>query len=389
MSKRGIRLIGVAMAFAIAQASSAGDLLSVRNTGIPAMAGPFGMRWCDGSHLLLNGIQMRGGRPTLLLDTSTMTETVASLFDGNGNRLFIRATDCRGLEIFGSRKEARLSYLFTGTNGSTGRLVAVLKDFGFVSIAGKYVLGNTPKVQVADAYRIETDCAVNHDADYRLLCWDIWNRRVWLLSKHVLVQYTWTDYISVERDSGGRVDVKNREPMLRRRNGSSANGSILLKDLTGRVLANLSDDPAITASRYQIATDPGETYAYSPCKDIDGFDGGFDSVCRYALDGRTHQWEKVFTITEVKRSKGEVAEVDIAPNGDIYVGVGVPAPYGVKGIWKYSVAGGSLRQVTRAPLLGQGDQSPKVSRDGRRLAFVRSEDGPKLFISDLRRAEHE
>jgi Tol biopolymer transport system component len=55
-----------------------------------------------------------------------------------------------------------------------------------------------------------------------------------------------------------------------------------------------------------------------------------------------------------------------------------------RGIWSYRVAKKEIKQITRVQSISQSVTRPKVSPDGKRVAFTRPQQVPKLFIVERR-----
>ena len=344
-------------------------------------------RWCGSDRLLLSPLRDAKGRTlreAVFLDLRTMRQVPAGLTDEQGRQLNVDLRVCDENKIVAWRPKsaagsANLGHVFAGPSGQTGKLLASLKDGGTVSLKGKYIVANTPKILTGDGYRVDQECATYHDPSYNVLCWDTWLRALWPLSRYVVAEYTWQDYVSVEAGDGKRKQVKNQEPPLIVKDGKPVASSILLRDLGGRVLANLSDDPVFSINRHEIVSSADEAYVYSPCKNWNGFDGGDDGVCRYSIDGLPHKWERVFSFDVPKKEKTGMGHIDIGVNGDIYFAMPGARP-AHRGIWMYDTARKEIKQLTRVESIGQSDTKPKISPDGKRVAFTRPEQGQKLFI---------
>jgi len=100
------------------------------------------------------------------------------------------------------------------------------------------------------------------------------------------------------------------------------------------------------------------------------------------------QGKRVATIDDLMRLK-TVTEVQLSPDGSKVAYV-VSVPVVDKNahdsdIWMVAASGGEPVQLTNSP---KGDQSPRWSPDGRRIAFVSMRDGPpNIYLLDLRGGE--
>ncbi len=365
-------------------------------TGV-ALATAGAYRWCDSNRLLLSPIRDAKGRTlreAVFLDVRTMQQVPAGLTDEQGHKLNIDLRVCEENKIVAwlpkaTAGSANLGHAFVGPSGKSGKLVASVKDGGVISLKGKYIIANTPKILTADGYRVDRDCATYHAAEYKLLCWDTWSRMLWPLSQYVIAEHTWQEHVSVEASNGQRKQAKNQEPPLIVKDGKPVYSAYVLRDFDNRVLANLSEgnfseDKVFSIHGLGFAISPDEKWVYSPCKKPDGFDGGNDGVCRYLLDGKSHQWQLVFSFGIPKKEKTSIGQLDIGSNDDIYFAMpGAPSTK-YRGIWKYDSATKEIKQITRVTFMYEHDERPKVSSEHNRVAFTRPQKGPKLFIVERR-----
>lgn len=382
------RLIIVACFSLVAWGQSfggAGDY-KVTATGIAvATAGAY--RWCDSDRLLLGSLRDAKGntlREAVFLDVRTMQQIPAGLTDERGHQLNVDLRVCDENQIVAwlprsAKESADLDHVFIGPAGKSGRLLASVKNGGTVSLKGKYVVANTPKILAGDSYRVDPECATYHDPNYKVLCWDTWLRAVWPLSRYVIAEYTWQDYVSVEVGNGKRKQVKNQESPLFVKDGKPVYSSFLLRDFNSKVLANLSEDEKVKVDGLFFVVSPDEKYVYSPCKLPDGFDLGFDAVCRYSLDGNAHRWDLIFHFEPAKKEKTGIAHLDVGMNGDVYFSFSSRSVER-RGIWKYESDTKAVKKITRVAYIYERDERPKVSPDGKRIAFTRPQQGLKLFI---------
>jgi WD40-like Beta Propeller Repeat len=344
--------------------------------------------WCDNDHLLLAATQSSGVEyPMRLLDLQTMREAPIRMMDSNGREL---------TPIFACKEREFLSYstdttnpadrtrqLFVGQLGKPAKRIAHLKVGGRVNLAQKYIVAIRRRYATDSGYAIDADCTISSDSEYRIFCWDVWDTRLWLLSRFVISEYVWRDFISVEAADGQRRQVRNKEPRLIARDGAPVTRTYQLRDFKNRLAADLESDPVFKIQHLNLAFNPDETYAYAGCirKGASRYDE-FWSVCRFRLDGNQNNWEEVFVFDLARTQKTSLGDLSVGTTGDVYFRLPGASLATHRGIWKFNAATHQITQITRVANLSQRDTGPSVSPDGKRVAFTRPEGKPKLFIAE-------
>ncbi|MDK2745045.1 MAG: hypothetical protein NDI90_19275 [Nitrospira sp. BO4] len=252
-----------------------------------------------------------------------------------------------------------------------------------VSLQGRYVLGNSHRAvmdggPLQGVFEGSDDCLLaDAKAGFKVLCWDSWLERHWLLSKFVLSEYRWEKAIRVRGEDGKAKFAPNPRKPLSGKDGKSLTHTIFLRDLLGQIVANLGEDPVYTiVAARGVAIAPNETDLYAACrKKSQQFDDA-PYICRYPLDGKEHHWEEVLAFNQGGKFKNSISDISVDFDGSLYFFVaGARHPY--SGIWKFHVMAKQLEHVT-TPAAYLNDEAPKASQDGKSVAFSRS---GTLFIA--------
>ncbi|MGN2393207.1 hypothetical protein [Pelomicrobium sp. G1] len=251
-----------------------------------------------------------------------------------------------------------------------------------VSLRGRYVVGNSRKMS-RGIFEGHDDCSPFYlKQDFRALCWNTYGRNLWPLSKFVLAEYRWEETIQVKGEDDQPKTIKNPEAPLLGRDGKPLRYALVLYDLEHQVLTNLTDDPGYAgfgAGVGALAITPDESYAYGVCvKKPIAHGRGWDSVCRYRLDGKRNQVEEVFTIDPDKKFKVVVIHrVAVDSRGNVYVAVTGAKP--IDGVLRFHSETQKIERLTVLPRSGESRLG--VSPDGRWLAFTALDQGAsKLFL---------
>lgn len=269
------------------------------------------------------------------------------------------------------------------TVGHPIELIALLKHQGpHINARAKYIVANGFRFWGGRAGEIDHDCANYVKPGFKLFCWNIRHRQIWPLSRFVLAEYRWEETIQVKGEDGQPKTIKNPEAPLLGWDGKPQRYALVLYDLEHQVLTNLTDDPGYAgfgAGVGALAITPDESYAYGVCvKKPIAHGRGWDSVCRYRLDGKRNQVEEVFTIDPDKKFKVVVIHrVAVDSRGNVYVAVTGAKP--IDGVWRFH---GKTQKIERLTVLPRsGESRLGVSPDGRWLAFTALDQGAsKLFL---------
>ena len=254
-----------------------------------------------------------------------------------------------------------------------------------VSIAGQYLLSSRPAVPADDTHSARKDhkeeCAMSYlKAGFIVHCWDFFLGRRWPLAKWVLADYRWEDTLTI-REEGGKVkrNIPNPTTPLLGKDGKPLLYGLHLRDLTGKILANLNDDPKYAPwVDYGLPMTPDESYVYAACSERANPIGLAHIVCRYRLDGQQHDWEEVFRSDLVKQLKASIVKLSVPQSGDVYFQVSAKGSNG--GIWRFDMRSRSINQVL-ADTATHLYSKPRVSPNSRWLLYVRSgQDGAKLML---------
>jgi len=258
-----------------------------------------------------------------------------------------------------------------------------------VSLRGHYILGNSARV-ISDGgafqgtFEGHDDCNVRYvRPGFRILCWDALQPVNRPLTDWVLSEYRWRESIKIRGEDGRPTHISNPAKPLLGSDGKPLLYGLHLRDLNGKIVANLNEDP-----RYGLWVNHGmpiirnEMYVYASCNERAVPIGLAHIVCRYRLDGQQHAWEEVFRFELVKQLKASITKISVINSGDVYfVMGGIGAPKG--GIWWFDSKSQKIEQVI-ADTLFHMHSNPSVSPNGKWLLYVRSgKDGAKLMLLSI------
>jgi hypothetical protein len=370
--------------------------LSIIPTGMEIVSG-FTYNWCDNDHLFV-----RTDNRLYLVDVNDLSRQVIEFVDEEQRRLLPftpHAGACRDGKIFLSktnkatkpaddpRKKISDIYIGSMSGGQAERLVAPTESMLAANMRSKYILAQKPKLKTADGYKTDAECATYHHPDYKLLCIDTDARpvtdRFYALERFILAPYRWNEAVVVRGSDGMPQPARNVRPPVLDKSGRPIYLAIELRDLEFNLIVKLIEDPVFKSDTLNLTVGPDEQFAYVPCarRANSQPEGHLDfyAVCRYRLDGKQNQWEQVFYADELRaKTRMHIQRIEVAANGDVYFAPLGRPPH--NGIWKYDKTSGKVLQVTHnAPY--NGDDAPKVSPDGKKIAFMRSPDKSYLFIA--------
>jgi hypothetical protein len=246
-----------------------------------------------------------------------------------------------------------------------------------VSLKGEYVLGNNRRARTTHGpfpgtFDPNADCQVSYSSPaFKVLCSDWWFVQQWPLEKLIVSAYQWRDTIGVLGEDGKRKEIPNPEKPRLDRQGKPKRYELFLRDLSGKVLWDLRDDPNYWVIPIEgIATSFDERYLYIVCgKRGQKFDDA-PYVCRYPLDGLPHQWEEVVSLPadQIQRG-GSVRHISVSRGGDIvfFIAGGM---HPNNGIWLLQASTKHLIQVT-TPDKYVYDEAPRISPNGNHITFMR------------------
>lgn len=229
-----------------------------------------------------------------------------------------------------------------------------------------------PRTVTGNSYVADPQCAHYIHPEFTLLCLDNWQESTIALKRFVIADYFWADRVAARLPNGEIREVQNPEPQLRNAAGKPIHGMTYLRQLDGKIIASLYDDPVYVTDRMYYAASPDENYLYAPCKTKtkSRFDGDYERVCRYRLDGLPHVWEEVFSFELIDRLKSGIQRISLDAAGNVYFNLpGVSGKYG--GIWKFNAANKQIEQVVPG-VQGGYEHRPMISPDGKKIAFERN-----------------
>lgn len=388
------------------------DGYEVASTGIETSS----YNWCDNNHLI---VASKG--EVFLVDVRDLKQTPVELFDEKGQKLKVISPSCNEGQVYAPKWDEaapttwpgkRLRTLYAGPIGARAApLISPTERVLATSLKGKYILAQMPVIKTDDSYKIVEECAMYHNPDYKLMCFytEAWFNKFFALEHFIVAPYRWGDTLSVRKENGTRQQVKNlrapllldkdipitryvpipgepgankviREPQPPGSQGLPVTAAILLYDLNLNLLARLDKDSNYKVYDLGFVVGIDEAYLYSPCikRRESKYDQDYDGVCRYKLDGKQNQWENMFSFDLPKKERTGIAQISVSQNEDIYFSLGGDSVIH-RGLWKFDASTRKITQITHV-VAGQFDKEPKVSPDGKRVAFHHAEKGEKLFI---------
>ena len=368
---------------------------TVVQTGIQVAGGGSNYNWCDNDHLFS---EIDG--KIYLVDMRKFTKSVIDFVDENGKPLGMgvpRPGACKFGKLLSAkpnkatetaddpRKKIFEIYLGPISGGRAERLLAPTERMLGVHLKAKYILAQKPKVKTSDGYKTVEECATYHHPDYKLLCidTDAGSDRFFALERFIVAPYRWTDVAVVRGADRLPQPTKNQRPPTLDRSGRIIHYAIELRDLDFNLIARLTDDQVFKIDALQLIVSPNENFAYVPCaKRTESAPEGvsdYYGVCRYKLDGKQNQWQRVFDFGNPKEIRGHIEQIDVTESGDIYFVLAGARPPD-SGIWKFGADLGKPTRITNS-INSTGDKAPKVSRDGKQVIFIRTQQGQMLFIA--------
>jgi hypothetical protein len=255
-----------------------------------------------------------------------------------------------------------------------------------VSLRGRYLLGNSAKV-IRDGGPFQGTFEGNDDCDvryvrpgFRVLCWDSFQYVNWPLTTFVLSEYRWQESIKVHADQGTKIIPNPRVPLMGK-DGKPGPHALHLRDLTGHIVATLTDDP-----RYAPWLDngfpvtPDQSFVYATCSERAKPIGLAHIVCRYRLDGQQHNWEEVFRSDLVKQIQSSIVKLSVSNPGDVYFDFPTKTHDPNGGIWRFDAKLKAIAHVV-ADTSTHRYSEPSVSPNGEWLLYVRKgKEGAKFML---------
>lgn len=252
-----------------------------------------------------------------------------------------------------------------------------------VSLRGRYLLGSSEK-GIRDAgplqgsFQGKDDCDVRYvRPGFRVLCWDSLEFKNWPLTTWVLSEYQRREMIKVRAEDGGARYIPNpTKPMLDKDGKPVLLYGLYLRDLEGQIVVSLGDDPKFRMRMYGSSITADEQYLYAVCSERTRRTDEMTAVCRYRLDGKSHEWEEVFRIDGLKQFKYGIAMISVSNTGDVYFSQGASR----WSIWRFDARSRKFEELT-SHSKEYRDENPIVSPNGRWVIFVRSgKEGTKLML---------
>ena len=183
-------------------------------------------------------------------------------------------------------------------------------QWGKVSLTGRYLLMSRPQMPAERSRQgrgdATEDCPVQYMKPGLIVhCWDFFSGNRWPLAKWVLAEYQWEDTLTIRQEDGTvKRNIPNPTQPLLGKDGKPLLYGLHLRDLTGQIVANLTEDPRYRPRViYGLVITQDEKYVYSPCSEKTRRTDENYGVCRYRLDGQPHEWEEVFRFDALKRPK--------------------------------------------------------------------------------------
>ena len=341
--------------------------------------------WCDADHLAAKYLEAGNGYnfTNLYFDARDFKNSQRiEAKDENGTPLSISVKQCEKntFIFFGGGAGGGKYGLYRMPLNGRAELLAVPKDHSLggieshnVSLNGKIIVEPMPRKASGDTYIADPECTSYVHPNFTLLCLDIRNSQVIALSRFVITSYLWQDRVPIRSIDGKspEIQVRNPQPPLTDDAGKPFTSAIFLRDLNGKVLLRLDNDPVYKTDALLYVAGPDDAYLYSPCKKISKskFSLDYDRVCRYPLDGSMHAWEEIFSFDMADKLKSGIQHISIDAVGNVYFDMpGIRGKSG--GIWKFDVAHNKVIHVVAGDEV-KFDTRPVVSIDGKKLAFDR------------------
>jgi hypothetical protein len=227
-------------------------------------------------------------------------------------------------------------------------------------------------------------CGSLNKPDFRLLCADsdAYASRFFALAHFLIVPYRWNEVLVLRDSKGVPQGVRNLSIPKSDPNGMPIRATLELRDLNFGLVADLLADRTFKIDQINVQVDPDERFAYAPCArrsdSASEASADYYSLCRYRLDGRQNGWEHIVYVEELKtKARAHIKSVDVDRSGNVYFSSLGHPPY--NGIWMYEAKSGKVSRVTHQQGRN-GDDGPKVSPGGGKVAFVRTGDKSVLHI---------
>lgn len=245
-----------------------------------------------------------------------------------------------------------------------------------VSLKGEYVLGNNRRARTArgpfpGTFEPNADCQLSYSSPaFNVLCSDWWFVQQWPFKNFIVSAYQWRDTIGVLGENGKRKEIPNPEKPRLDGQGKPKRYELFLRDLTGKIIRDLGDDPEYGVMPIEgITTSFDERYLYIVCGKRGQKFSNVPYVCRYPLDGQQHQWQEVVGLPTEQMRRGSIRGISVSKENDIaFVIAG--ATYPDNGIWVHKASANRLIHVT-TPDRYVSDEVPRISPDGRTITFMR------------------
>ena len=341
--------------------------------------------WCDADHLAAKYLEAGNGYnfTNLYFDARDFKNSQRiEAKDENGTPLSISVKQCEKntFIFFGGGAGGGKYGLYRMPLNGRAELLAVPKDHSLggieshnVSLNGKIIVEPMPRKASGDTYIADPECTSYVHPDFTLLCLDIRNSQVIALSRFVITSYLWQDRVPIRSIDGKspEVQVRNPQPPLMDDAGKPIIYAVFLRDLHGKIIARIDRDSAHLTGMPHYAASLDESYLYSPCaiRKQSSREVIVDRVCRYRLDGSSHEWEEIFSFDLVDKLKSEIQYLSVDLKGNIYFSLGgVSGKDG--GIWKFDAANKKIVHVVIG-VDAKFDHRPLISPDGKKLAFDR------------------
>lgn len=353
--------------------------------------------WCDNDHLLVRKMDEEIYQKTINTTHTSVLENKLRYIDVTGKKLE-RTIDlsllgkkawpalCKNGEIVVSVQDDELKELkfFRITVDEPPELLAHVTAASEIdpaqmfSDSARYVLSFYRSGYTKGEGDQERCPAYYLKDGYKRHCWDSWTLYnvgtiLWVLPQYIVAKYQWHDQVEYKGDQGQSITVPNPA-------GKNPDKSPKLKlyDLEQKELATMSGDPGYMVD-IDVVISPDEGYAYAACGKRDRKKRtGLDRVCRYRLDGGQHSWEEVFNFDpNGKYERVSIQQMNVGPNGDVYF-IELGARNHNYGIWKFDAATQKIKKITSPPI--STDEHPRVSPDGKRVAFTGYRDGTYVLL---------
>lgn len=273
-----------------------------------------------------------------------------------------------------------------------------------VNLKGRYVAGSNLRIH-EETIEKTGDCNVKYlKPGFKSICLDNSDYLSWPLEKFIISEYKWSEKTGSRNENGEYKMIPNPEkPLLN--TGQPSEAAIFLRDLHGKIIADLSNDPNYDTPRaafshFNFTISPDEQYVYAGCRKKettsikykidprrllgDRLARGLDRVCRYRLDGRKNLWEEIFDFDPGYLVSAQIEKLSVNEKGDLYFTISGTSKPEFLGIWKYDAASKSLNKLTHPKsLMEHNDSWPFPSPDEARFAFLRIRSHRKGIINDL------